>query len=115
MNLRTRLLSCAALPLASLVLLGGCTSYKNVDACKDRMRTAYPNAASAPLSLTSSTAASRGSRVVVSGEINHLPEEAGKPKIVEPAAVECTFSGESLTGFHWLAPATLATETSATQ
>ena len=42
MNTRSRLLLLCSLPLA---LLAGCTSYyRNVDACKDRMRADYPDA-----------------------------------------------------------------------
>jgi hypothetical protein len=87
------------------------------------------------LRVTNRGAAIRGSRVVVEGTIEHVvsaSETAGsaplaasasqaasdvkvaaKPaqpkKVRTPAAAECTFHGEQLDVFRWLAPAQLAT------
>ncbi|SAK49076.1 hypothetical protein AWB79_01371 [Caballeronia hypogeia] len=92
-----------------LAWLGGCTSYyKNVEACKEKVRADYPDAASAPLKITGSGASYHGSRVVVHGVITNPPKPpADKPARV-PAAAECTFAQESMTGFQWLVPAKLA-------
>ncbi|SAK66270.1 hypothetical protein AWB77_02551 [Caballeronia fortuita] len=102
------------LPLLLAVLtaaLAGCTSYyKNVDACKDKARAEYPDAARAPLKITGSGASYHGSRVVVHGTIQNPPTANGaKPATATtPAAAECTFSETSMTGFQWLVPAQLA-------
>ncbi|APA84389.1 hypothetical protein BJG93_02515 [Paraburkholderia sprentiae WSM5005] len=89
------------------------------------------------LRVTHRGAAIRGSRVVVEGSIEHLVSAsevaasatlaasaplaasasdvkvAAKPaepnKLSTPAAAECTFHGEELDVFRWLAPAKLAT------
>ncbi|MDR5731579.1 MULTISPECIES: hypothetical protein [Caballeronia] len=105
MNTRSRLLLLLSIPLA---LLAGCTSYyRNIDACKDRMRADYPDAASAPLKLTGSSAAMHGSRVVVHGTIETPPKPPATKAADTPAAAECTFSDDTLTTFQWLAPAKL--------
>jgi len=105
MNTRSRLLLLLSVPLA---FLAGCTSfYRNVEACKDTVRAQYPDAASAPLKITDSGAAYHGSRVVVRGEIATPPNPPSTKKIIVPAAAECTFSENTLTGFQWLAPARL--------
>ncbi len=92
-----------------LALLAGCTSYyRNTDLCKERVRAEYPAAASAPLKITGSGANYHGSRVIVRGEIPTPPKPPATNKLVQtPAAAECTFSDNTLTGFQWLAPAEL--------
>jgi hypothetical protein len=105
MNIRTSLFVWFSL---SLALLAGCTStYRNVDVCKDKMRAEYPNATSAPLTLTASGAAYHGARVVVRGDIATPPKPPATKKTVTGAAAECTFAADTLTGFRWLAPAAL--------
>jgi hypothetical protein len=108
MNHRPRrfLLVLLSLPLA---YLAGCTSYyKNVEACKDKARADYPDAASAPLKITGSGASYHGSRVVVHGTITYPPTPPATKPVVGNAAAECTFSEQSMTGFQWLVPAKLA-------
>jgi hypothetical protein len=100
-----------ALPLA---LLSGCTSYYvNVDACKNRVRADYPNAASAPLKITGSGAAYHGSRVIVRGTAESAPVAPATKKVQTPVAAECTFNEKALTGFQWLAPVSLAQKSAA--
>ncbi|WP_250512647.1 hypothetical protein [Caballeronia sp. INDeC2] len=108
MNHRTRqlLLVLLSIPLA---YLAGCTSYyKNVDACKDKVRADYPDAASAPLKITGSGASYHGLRVVVHGTIQTPPKPPATKPAQVPAAAECTFNETSMTGFQWLVPAKLA-------
>ncbi|WP_248321819.1 MULTISPECIES: hypothetical protein [unclassified Caballeronia] len=106
MNTRSRLLLACSFPL---MLTAGCTSYyRNVETCKDKVRAAYPDAASAPLKITGSGAAYHGSRVVVRGVIATPPTPPATRKTDLPAAAECTFSDTTLTGFRWLAPEKLA-------
>ncbi|MDR5854142.1 hypothetical protein P9239_13340 [Caballeronia sp. LZ062] len=106
MNIRSRLLLVFSLPL---VFATGCTSYyRNTEACKDKVRADYPDAASAPLKITGSNAAFHGSRVVVRGVIATPPKPPATKTAEVPAAAECTFSDATLTGFQWLAPANLA-------
>jgi hypothetical protein len=108
MNHRTRHLLLAPLTIA-LAYLAGCTSYyKNVEACKDRVRADYPDAASAPLKITGSGASYHGARVVVHGTIQNPPKPPATKTVAVPAAAECTFSETSMTGFQWLVPAKLA-------
>ncbi|KMY85087.1 hypothetical protein BUMB_03253 [Candidatus Paraburkholderia calva] len=103
MNNRSRLLLSLCLPLA---LLGGCTSYyRNVEACKDKVRAEYPDAASAPLEITGSGASYHGARVVVRGEYPEAPKPLDIKTVKTATAAECTFSETTLTGFQWLAPA----------
>jgi hypothetical protein len=109
MNLRSRLLLSLTLPLA---LMAGCTSYyRNVETCKAHVRAEYPDAASAPLKITGSGASYHGSRVVVRGEYASDPKPPATKPVKTPAAAECTFSDETLTGFQWLSPARLAQKT----
>jgi hypothetical protein len=108
MNHSTRhlLLLLLAAPLA---YLAGCTSYyKNVEACKEKVRADYPDAASAPLKITGSGASYHGSRVVVHATIQYPPKPPATKPLPMPAAAECTFSETSMTGFQWLVPAKLA-------
>ena len=108
MNHRTRRLFFLlfSIPLA---YLAGCTSYyKNVEACKEKARADYPDAASAPLKITGSGASYHGSRVVVHGTIQNPPKPPSTKPVMAAAAAECTFSETSMTGFQWLAPARLA-------
>ncbi|SAL19265.1 hypothetical protein AWB71_00914 [Caballeronia peredens] len=94
-----------SIPLA----LAGCTSYyKNVEACKDKMRTAYPDAATAPLKITGSNAGYHGSRVIVHATIDYPPRPPATKRLSGAAAAECTFSEQAMTGFQWLLPANLA-------
>ncbi|SAK61344.1 hypothetical protein AWB75_02616 [Caballeronia catudaia] len=108
MNHRTRRLFFIlfSIPLASLA---GCTSYyKNAEACKDKARTDYPDAARAPLKITGTGASYHGSRVVVHGTIEIPPKPPSVKPGIAAAAAECTFSETSMTGFQWLVPAYLA-------
>jgi hypothetical protein len=106
MNIRTCCFVCAALPL---MLAGGCTTaYKNAGLCKAKVQADYPNAASAPLKITEAKAAYEGARVVVRGETTAAPKPPAKKKVVGNAAAECTFDGDSLSGFQWLSPPDLA-------
>ncbi|GJH08765.1 MULTISPECIES: hypothetical protein [Caballeronia] len=108
MNHRTRHLPLVLLTIP-LAFLAGCTSYyKNVEACKDKVRADYPDAASAPLKITGSGASYHGSRVVVHGTIQNPPKPPATKAAQVPAAAECTFSETSMTGFQWLVPAKLA-------
>jgi hypothetical protein len=92
-----------------LVWLAGCTSYyKNVEACKDKARAEYPDAASAPLKITGSGASYHGSRVVVHGTIQGPAKPPATKPVTIAAAAECTFTETSMTGFQWLIPARLA-------
>jgi hypothetical protein len=101
-SMNNRFFLVLAVPLA---LLAGCTSYyRNVEACKDKVRADYPDAASAPLKLTGSGASYHGSRVVVRGVIPTDPKPPATKKVDVPAAAECTFSENTPTGFQWLAP-----------
>jgi hypothetical protein len=105
MNTRSRLLLSLCLPL---VVLGGCTSYyRNVETCKEKVRADYPDAASAPLKITGSGASYHGSRVIVRGEIPSAPKPPATKPVPTPAAAECTFNEQTLTGFSWLTPARL--------
>jgi hypothetical protein len=109
MNIRSCLLLSLTLPLA---LVAGCTSYyRNVETCKAQVRADYPDAASAPLKITGSGASYHGSRVVVRGEFPTAPKPPAIKIVQTPAAAECTFSEETLTGFQWLTPARLAQKT----
>ena len=95
--------------LIPLAALAGCTSfYKNVEACKDKTRADYPDAASAPLKITGSGASYHGSRVIVHGTIQNPPTPPATKPVTVAAAAECTFSETSMTGFQWLTPAKLA-------
>ncbi|KND55479.1 hypothetical protein BPUN_2428 [Candidatus Paraburkholderia kirkii] len=108
MNHRSRLflLLLLSMPLA---YLAGCTSYyKNVEACKDKMRADYPGLESAPLKITGSGAGYHGSRVIVHGTIEYPPKPPATKPSVGFAAAECTFSEQSMTGFQWLLPAAFA-------
>jgi hypothetical protein len=108
MNHRTRHPLLVLLTIA-LACVSGCTSYyKNVEACKDKVRADYPDAASAPLKITGSGASYHGSRVVVHGTIQNPPKPPATKAAQVPAAAECTFSETSMTGFQWLVPAKLA-------
>jgi hypothetical protein len=94
----------------SVACASGCTtSYRNAQLCKQKMVATYP--ASQPVLTYSIPHASYGgARVVV--EATHkvaLPQPIGvtplKIKSVDAAAaVECTFDGETLKSFAWLAP-----------
>jgi hypothetical protein len=98
----------------SVVCASGCTTaYRNAQLCKQKMVATYP--ADQPMLTYSIPHTSYGgTRVVV--EATHkvtLPHPAGatplKTKSVEAAAaVECTFDGDTLKTFAWLAPATQA-------
>ncbi|BBU27146.1 hypothetical protein BTHE68_08800 [Burkholderia sp. THE68] len=99
----------AVLISLSFASLAGCTSYyKNVEACKEKVRADYPDAASAPLKITGSGASYHGSRVVVHGTIQNAPTPPATKPVLVSAAAECTFSETSMTGFQWLVPAKLA-------
>ncbi|CCD39335.1 unnamed protein product [Candidatus Paraburkholderia kirkii UZHbot1] len=108
MNHRSRLflLCLLSVPLAPLA---GCTTYyKNVEACKDKVRASYPASANAPLKITGSGESYHGLRVIVHGTIANPPTPLATKTTPVPAAAECTFSEASMTGFQWLIPAYLA-------
>ena len=108
MNHRSRLFLLCLLS-APLAPLAGCTTYyKNVEACKDKVRASYPASANAPLKITGSGASYHGSRVIVHGTITYPPTPPATKASPVPAAAECTFSEASMTGFQWLVPANLA-------
>jgi hypothetical protein len=111
MNIATCCFVCAALPL---MLVGGCTTaYKNAELCRAKVQADYPDAASAPLKITEARAAYEGSRVVVRGETTAAPKPPAKKKVVGSAAAECTFDGDSLSGFKWLSPPNLVAQPAA--
>jgi hypothetical protein len=98
----------------SVVCASGCTTaYRNAQLCKQKMVATYP-ANQPALTYSVPHASLGGTRVVV--EATHtvvLPKPVGitplKIKSVEAAAaVECTFDGETLKSFAWLAPPVLA-------
>ncbi|NML29736.1 hypothetical protein [Paraburkholderia antibiotica] len=64
-----------------------------------------PRASSAPLAASAAQAAS---------EVKVAAKPAAPKRINTPAAAECTFHGEELDVFRWLAPAKLATPVVAT-
>jgi hypothetical protein len=106
MNIRIGFLVCATLPL---MLAGGCTTaYKNAAFCKDKMLADYPDAATSPLRITESKEAIGGARVVVRGEITSAPTPQATKGVIGSAAMECTFNGDTLSGFQWLSPPVLA-------
>ena len=72
------------------------------------MRAEYPDAARAPLKITGSGAGYHGSRVIVHATIANPPTPPATKAATSYAAAECTFSEQSMTGFQWLLPATLA-------
>ncbi|MGF6968253.1 hypothetical protein OKW43_005281 [Paraburkholderia sp. WC7.3g] len=133
MNIRILSIACIA---SAATLLAACTIVtRNSSACEQLMRSKLAEASSGmssdTLRVTHRGAAIRGSRVVVEGSIEHLVSAsevaasaalvpsasdvkvAAKPaqpkKFSTPAAAECTFHGEELDVFRWLAPAKLAT------
>ncbi|MBC8747875.1 MULTISPECIES: hypothetical protein [Paraburkholderia] len=134
-----RILSIACIASAATLLAACTIVTRNSSACEQLMRSKLAEASSGvssgmssdTLRVTHRGAAIRGSRVVVEGSIEHpvsasevaasaalVPSAsdvkvAAKPaqpkKLSTPAAAECTFHGEELDVFRWLAPAKLAT------
>jgi hypothetical protein len=105
-------LSLVALLALAPLLAGGCTLYSNPSACKTQMREAAGQAApSETLSISNVDVGIGGSRVVLEGTLKTTAATtasgATKPT-VEPAAAECTFDGDKLAAFRWLAPSKLA-------
>ncbi|MEM5293411.1 hypothetical protein VSR82_03565 [Burkholderia sp. JPY481] len=137
--MKIRLLSIACLASAAALLGACTIVTRNSSACEQLMRSklAEPSSgmSSDRLRVTHRGAAIRGSRVVVEGTIEHAVSAsataasapltasasqaasevkvAAKPaqpsKVRTPAAAECTFHGEQLDVFRWLAPPQLAT------
>ncbi|MBB5418283.1 hypothetical protein OKW33_000750 [Paraburkholderia atlantica] len=138
-SMKIRLLSVACLASAAALLAACTIVTRNSNACEQLMRSklAEPSSgmSSDRLRVTHRGAAIRGSRVVVEGTIEHVGsasataasaplaasasqaasevEVAAKPaqpqRVRTPAAAECTFHGEQLDVFRWLAPPQLAT------
>ena len=136
--MKIRILSIACIASAA-ALLAACTIVnRNASACEQLMRSKLAETSSGmsyTLRVAHRGAAIRGSRVVVEGSIEHFvsasevaaatPPAASAPnaasdlkvaarpvqpkKVSTPAAAECTFHGEQLDVFRWLAPAQLAT------
>ncbi len=102
-----------SIALSALCASGCTTAYRNAQLCKQKMVATYP-AGQPVLTYSIPHASYGGARVVV--EATHkmvLPKPVGvtplKIKSVDAAAaVECTFDGETLKSFAWLAPPTLA-------
>jgi hypothetical protein len=113
--------SLAALLAIAPLLTGGCTLYSNPSACKAQMREAAGKAAPLEtLSISHVGVGIGGSRVVLEGTLKasaasaasaasgaSAPHGAAKP-VVKAAAAECTFNGDKLEAFRWLAPSELA-------
>jgi hypothetical protein len=113
--------SLAALLAIAPLLTGGCTLYSNPSACKAQMREAAGKAAPLEtLSISHVGVGIGGSRVVLEGTLKasaasaasaasgaSAPHGAAKP-VVKAAAAKCTFNGDKLEAFRWLAPSELA-------
>jgi hypothetical protein len=103
----------AAAAAAVLTCTAGCTAgYRNAQECKAKMVETYP-ASKPKLSYEVPRVAYRGARVVVEGSYIIKIPPTGVTLIkttTRPvaAAVECTFSGDTLQTFQWLTPADLA-------
>ncbi|MCC8405353.1 hypothetical protein LJ655_26445 [Paraburkholderia sp. MMS20-SJTN17] len=116
MKIRILSLACVA---SAAALLAACTIVtRNSGACEQLMRSKLAETSSGmspdTLRVTHRAAAIRGSRVVVEGTIAHVVSASGTAastpkKVSTPAAAECTFHGEQLDVFRWLAPPQLAT------
>lgn len=112
-------------PLAGLLLVmpfvaGGCTLYKNPSACETRMRNELAQASPKDrLKISTVGVGIGGSRVVVEGALRGPAVASGVPAasgstttasaslpqtVTRPAALECTFNGDTLVSTHWLAP-----------
>jgi hypothetical protein len=65
-----------------------------------------PLVASAPLAASAALVASAAQ---AASDVKAVSKPAGPKKISTPAAAECTFHGEALDVFRWLAPANLVT------
>ncbi|EEA02919.1 hypothetical protein BH160DRAFT_1771 [Burkholderia sp. H160] len=137
--MKIRILSVACVASAASLLAACTIVTRNSGACEQLMRSklAEPSSgmSSDTLRVTHRAAAIRGSRVVVEGTIVHVVSAsataasvplaasaskaasevkvAAKPaaptRVSTPAAAECTFHGETLDVFRWLAPPQLAT------
>jgi hypothetical protein len=138
-SMKIRILSIACIASAAALLAACTIVNRNSSACEQLMRSKLAETSSGMSSYTLRVAhrgaAIRGSRVVVEGSIEHFvsasevaaatPPAASAPnaasdlkvaarpaqpkKVSTPAAAECTFHGEQLDVFRWLAPAQLAT------
>jgi hypothetical protein len=137
--MKIRLLSIVCIASAAALLAACTSGIRNSSACEQLMRSKLADTSSGmssdTLRVTHRGAAIRGSRVVVEGSIEHLvsasevaaaaslaasapkaasdvkvsAKSAEPKKLSTPAAAECTFHGEQLDVFRWLAPAKLAT------
>ncbi|WP_233802279.1 hypothetical protein [Paraburkholderia sp. HP33-1] len=116
--MKMRILSFACVASAAALLAACTTVTRNSGACEQLMRSKLAETSSGmssdTLRVTHRAAAIRGSRVVVEGMIAHVVSASGTAasapkKVNTPAAAECTFHGEQLDVFRWLAPAQLAT------
>ncbi|MGF6790291.1 hypothetical protein [Paraburkholderia sp. 35.1] len=136
--MKIRLLSIACVASAVALLAACTIGTRNSGACEQLMRSKLAEAPSGmssdTLRVTHRGAAIRGSRVVVEGTIEHrvsasevavstplaasasqaatdvnvAAKQAEPKRVSTPAAAECTFHGEELDVFRWLAPAKLA-------
>lgn len=110
-----------ALLVSTVACVTGCTTaYRNGQSCKDKMIATYP--ASEPrLSYEVPRVAYKGSRVVIGATYPDRQDQLIAPtekkgsvatlkttSIRSPAAVECTFDGDTLLTFRWLTPAKFA-------
>jgi hypothetical protein len=98
-------------------VLAACgTGYRNGQTCKQKMIATYPTV-DVPLSVDATKIAHRGARVVVEGSFKDVSRtlvttqvKGGQTNTVKtatidiPAAVECTFTDETMTSFRWLTP-----------
>ncbi|RZF26581.1 hypothetical protein EVC45_27265 [Paraburkholderia sp. UYCP14C] len=137
--MKIRLLSIACIASAAALLAACTIVNRNSSACEQLMRSKLAEASSGmssgTLRVSHRGAAIHGSRVVVEGSIEHVvsasavaasaplaasapnaasdvkvaPKPVEPKKVSTPAAAECTFHGEELNVFRWLAPAKLAT------
>lgn len=120
----TRIAPLASLLLAMTFLASGCALYKNPSACETRMRSELAQASpQTRLKISKVGVGIGGSRVVVEGALRapaaasdvsaaSSPEATASvppPQTLKgPAALECTFNGDTLVSTHWLAPTEMA-------
>lgn len=98
------------------VLMSGCAAYTNASLCKQKMAATYP-ATSPKLSYEFPRAGTGGVHAVAEAtykekiiSLKPNPNDSTDPgQVIEqdvsmPAAVECTFDGNTMTTFRWLVP-----------
>ncbi|SAK88442.1 hypothetical protein AWB76_06332 [Caballeronia temeraria] len=94
----------------SSALVSGCAGYKNAEQCEQKMADLYPSDLP-KYKRERSSFSHEGQRVVSRGSYEvPLPKEALAPTLLkvrtrpQPVAMECTFAGEQMTSYQWLAP-----------